>query len=337
MLPKKILVLGSNSFTGSHFVDYALQHSDASVVGISRSPEYNPLFLPYLYKKSGRPERFQFHQLDLNKDLEHIIDIADRERPYMIVNYSAQGEVRNSWRFPAQWFETNCMAVVRLADKLKDKDYLKRYVAISTPEVYGSTQQNIQENNEHSPSTPYAASKLAGDLFLSALQKRDGFPVVFTRSANVYGIHQQLFRIIPKTISFLKLGKVIELHGGGKSKRSFVHVRDVASATWKAATLGKTGEVYHISPDRAGEVISIAELVKKICNFTGHDFTLSTKVSDENFGQDAMYSLDSYKARRELGWRQTISLNEGIRETANWIDENWEQIRSLPFDYIHKE
>ena len=123
---KKIAVLGSNSFTGSHFVNHVLENSKTEVIGISRSAEYNPIFLPYLYKKSQRPNRLHHHQLDLNKNTQKIINLIDQEMPEAIVNYVAQGEVRNSWKWPEQWFQTNCMSIVKITNALKDRDYLKR-------------------------------------------------------------------------------------------------------------------------------------------------------------------------------------------------------------------
>ena len=330
---KKIAVLGSNSFTGSHFVNHVLENSKTEVIGISRSAEY-PIFLPYLYKKLQRPNRFHHYQLDLNKNIQKVINLIDREKPEVVVNYIAQGEVRNSWKWPEQWFQTNCMSVVKLANALKGKGYLKRYVAISTPEVYGTTKKSMAENFNFYPSTPYAASKLAGDLFLLTLFKRYGFPVIMTRSANVYGIHQQLYRIIPRTIIYLKLGKKIQLHGGGKAVRSFIHAKDAADAVWKAVTKGKNGEVYHIAPEN--EEMSIKDLVKMICEIMGKDFKASTKIIEENFSQDAIYSLDSTKARKELGWKETIRLKDGILETIQWIEENWKEIKNKPLEYAHK-
>lgn len=331
---KKIVVLGSNSFTGSHFINYLLEHTDAEVLGISRSPEYPPLLLPYLYRKQQRPARFRFYQLDLNKNTAEIFDLLEKEKPEALVNFSAQGEVRNSWKWPEQWFETNCLAVVKLGHFLADKIWLRRYVAISTPEVYGPTHEYIKESNAYCPSTPYAASKLAGDLFLLTLHKKYNFPVIFTRSANVYGIHQQLYRIIPRTIIYLKMGKKIQLHGGGNTIRSFIHARDVAEATWKALQQGKDGEVYHIAPLKGN--IPIRDLVRMICDLMGYDFALATEIVEENFGQDTQYSLDADKARLELGWEPTVELSAGIRETIRWIEENWEEIRQQPLEYLHK-
>jgi len=333
---KRIAVLGSNSFTGSSFINYALEKTGAEIIGISRSAEYDPIFLPYLYKKE-RPKRFEFYKLDLNNELGPIIKLLDKFKPEVIVNYAAQGEVRNSWKWPEQWFMTNCVAIVKFSNALKDKEYLRRYVSISTPEVYGSAGKNIAENFSFRPSTPYAASKLAGDLFLMSLFKKDNFPVVFTRSSNVYGMHQQLYRIIPRTIIYLKLGKKIELHGGGKSIRSFVHVKDVVDATLRIINGGKNGDVYHISDtSKQNEAFSIKELVNMICGMMGYNFEKSVKITKENFGQDYAYSLDSSKIRKELGCNPTISIREGIKETINWIEENWERIKEQPLEYVHK-
>ncbi len=331
---KKVAVLGSNSFTGSHVINYLLEQAKVEVIGISRSPEYPSIFLPYLYKKQQRPLRFHFYQFDINKNTPEIFSVLEKEKPGAIINYSAQGEVRNSWKWPEQWFETNGVAVVKLGQFLANKPWLQRYVAVSTPEVYGSTKEYLKESNTYCPSTPYAASKLAGDLFLGTLHKRYNFPVVFTRSANVYGIHQQLYRIIPRTIIYLKMGKKIQLHGGGGSVRSFIHAKDAAEATWKAIKEGRNGEVYHIAPFR--ENISIRDLVRMICDMMGRDFALSTEMISENFGQDTQYSLDAGKAKKELDWKPAVELTDGIKEMIQWIEENWEEIQQQPLEYFHK-
>jgi dTDP-glucose 4,6-dehydratase len=328
---KTILVLASNSFTGAHFVHLALQKG-YRVIGISRSDEYAPIMLPYRYK--FEPDNFEFHQLDLNHDLKEIVGLCDRHEPFLIANFSAQGEVRNSWKYPDQWYQTNCMSVVNFTNAIKERDYIHSYVASSTPEVYGSTAKNMVESDSYSPSTPYAASKLAGDLHTLTLFKRYGFPARFTRSANVYGIHQQLYRIIPRTIIYLKLGKTIELHGGGKSLRSFVHIRDVADATWQVATNGKPGEAYHVST--VGEEISIGSLVALICEMMGDVFESSVSKIEENFGQDEMYSLGIDRIKNELGWEPQISLRQGIEEMIKWITDDWDVIQKMPLDYIHK-
>ncbi len=329
---QKYVVIGSNSFSGSTFIDLLLESHDCEVIGISRSPEYKNLFLPYAYKKK-RSNRFHFYQMDLNKNMKEIIDLLDKEEPDAIVNFAAQGEVQHSWEYPEHWFQTNCLAVVNLSNRLKDKKYLKRYVHISTPEVYGSCEGNVPENFTYNPSTPYAASKVAGDLFLFTLVKNFSFPLIMIRSTNVYGKHQQLYRIIPRTIIYLKKGQKIELHGGGVAIKCFIHIRDVALGILKVIQFGRPGNIYHLSPERG---YSISDVVRKICEKMGYDFKSSTIPVSERLGQDAKYVIDSTKARSELGWRPTISFDEGLDEVIRWIEENWEEIQKEPLEYIHK-
>ena len=330
---KKILILASNSFTGSHLANHCLRNN-YKVIGVSRSEEYSPVMLPYLYKRE-EDNNFSFHQLNVNTQANQILELCDEEEPELIANFAAQGEVRNSWLYPEQWYETNTMAVIRLTEELRKRDYLKQYLTASTPEVYGSTSENLEENHKYSPSTPYAASKLAGDLHLVTLYKRYGFPVVFTRSANVYGIHQQLYRIIPRTIIFLKLGKKIELHGGGKALRSFIHIRDVVDATLKVAENGIKGDFYHVSPQ--DDEVSIYSVVEMISRMMGYDFESSVELIEQNYGQDTKYSISSSKIRSELDWLPNISLEDGIDEMILWIEENWQEISKMPLDYVHKK
>ena len=129
---KKVLVIGSNSFSGSDFIDLLLEKGGYSVVGISRSPEKSILFLPYKCRLNAD---FKFYQMDLNKDMAEVKKIISVIKPDYIVNFAAQGEVAPSWKNPAQWFQTNTLALTELADFLKDCDFLKKYVHISSPEV----------------------------------------------------------------------------------------------------------------------------------------------------------------------------------------------------------
>ena len=329
---KTALIIASNSFTGSHLVDHCLDKG-YKVIGISRSDEYPKVMLPYLYRSNN--SNFSFYKLDVNKDLESILKICDENEPEIIANFAAQGEVRTSWLYPSQWYETNTIAIVKLTDELRKRSYLKKYLTASTPEVYGSTSDNLQENNYYSPSTPYAASKLAGDLHLLTLFKRYDFPVVFTRSANVYGIHQQLYRIIPRTIIYLRMQKKIQLHGNGRSERSFIHIRDVAGASLKVAEKGVNGDVYHISSE--GNDISIYSLVNNICEVMDYDFKSSVELIDQNFGQDSKYSISSSKLRTELNWKPSVSIESGIDEMIQWVDDNWSDIKKMPLEYIHKK
>ncbi len=324
-----VLVVGSNSFSGASFVDYLLEQGQ-KVIGTSRSKEPNDAMLPYKWRDH---RDFQFHQLNLNKDLVQIIDLIKEQRPEYVINFAAQSMVGESWKNPEDWFMTNAVSTVKLHDALRKLDFLKRYVHISTPEVYGSCEGFVKEDFPFNPSTPYAVSRAAADMSLRTFRATYDFPVVTTRAANVYGPGQQLYRIIPRTILFILLGKKLELHGGGSSTRSFIHMRDVSDATWRIAQHGINGDTYHISTD---EVISIKDLVAKICTKLGARFEDHVEIVGERLGKDSAYHLDSSKVRTELEWADRIKLDTGIDECIAWVQRNFEVLRNEPMNYIHK-
>ncbi|MEW6532160.1 MAG: GDP-mannose 4,6-dehydratase [Thermodesulfobacteriota bacterium] len=327
---RKIVVIGSNSFSGSDFVDLLLEDNRNEVIGISRSPEKSALFLPYKRHKSAA---FQFHRMDLNKDLGLIFALFESEQPEYVVNFAAQSEVAPSWQNPQQWFQTNCVALAEFCNYLKDQPWLKRYVHISSPEVYGTCEGVVKEDAPLNPSTPYAASKAAADLFLFTLVKNFQFPLVMIRSTNVYGAHQQLFKIIPRSVIYLKMGNPIQLHGGGVAVKSYIHIRDISRGELAAMEKGTTGSIYHLSPNQG---YAVRDVVRTICDKMGKNFTLSTEMVGERLGQDAAYVIDSTKARTQLAWLPQVSIDEGLQGVVQWVDEYWDEIKTQPLDYVHR-
>ncbi len=225
------------------------------------------------------------------------------------------------------------MAVAALGNFLKDQKSLKRYVHISSPEVYGTCEGVVIEGHPMDPSTPYAASKAAGDLMLFTLVKNFDFPLVMIRATNVYGAHQQLFKIIPRSVIYLKSDRPIELHGGGTAVKSYIHIRDVSTGELAAMERGRPGQMYHLSPDSG---VAVRDVVKQICAAMNKEFEASTRTAAERLGQDRAYVIDSSKARGELGWRPRISLADGLARVVAWIDAEWPRIKNEPLDYVHK-
>jgi dTDP-glucose 4,6-dehydratase len=330
-MKKKFLIVGSNSFSASQFIKYLLQNGNI-VIGVSRSEEINDVYLPY--KWEGDYENFKFFPIDINHHLDELVKILKDFQPEYIVNFAAQGMVAQSWEAPQDWYQTNVVGQVRLHDQLRKLSFLKKYVHVSTPEAYGSTDGWIKENFIFAPSTPYAVSRAACDLHLMSFYKAYNFPVVFTRAANVYGPGQQLYRIIPRTMLYARLGKTMKLHGGGLSIRSFIHMDDVSSATYKIATDGIPGESYHISTN---DTITIRGLVEKICELTNTNFNDLVEVTEDRLGKDQAYLLESNKLRNDFSWQDTINLENGLIDTLSWVDNNLNILKSLPADYIHKQ
>lgn len=335
----KFLVIGSNSFSGSHFVNEALKNNN-KVLGVSRSMDIETIFIPYFWKnskpikKTKKIKNFKFESIDINKNMNKLFELVESFKPEIVVNFAAQGMVAESWLNPLHWYKTNIMAQVELHDFLRKKNFLKKYVHVTTPEVYGSTDEKwISENFNFSPSTPYAVSRASCDLHLKSFFKAYDFPVVFTRSANVYGPGQQLYRIIPRAFLSARTCKPMELHGGGKSIRSFIHINDVVKATMKIALDAEPGTDWHISTNNS---ISIFELVNKIFDLTNANFSDLVKVVDDRLGKDQNYLLSSEKLRSSLNWSDEIDLDLGLKDTLSWIDQNLEILKNLPWNYNHK-
>lgn len=329
-MSKRFLVIGSNSFSGACFVDYLLEQG-CEVLGASRSAEPHDVFLPY--KWGTKHDHFTFRQIDLNHQLDELLRWVEELQPEYVVNFAAQGMVAQSWLTPEHWYQTNVVGQVQLHDRLRKLPFLKRYVHVSTPEAYGSTEGWIKESFHFAPSTPYAVSRAACDLHLMSFFKAYQFPVCFTRAANVYGPGQQLYRVMPRAMLYARLGKKMQLHGGGHSIRSFIHINDVADATYRIALDGVAGDSYHIStPD----TVSIRELVEQIAELTNTPFADLAEVSEDRLGKDQAYLLESSKIRKELGWSHRVGLGDGLKETLAWVDKNLEVLRTLPADYIHK-
>ncbi len=331
--PKRIVVIGSNSFSGASFVSHCLREG-WDVLGTSRSEEANPVFLPHRWQRTPEElSRFRYAQLDLNLHIKEILEAAAEFRAPYVVNFAAQSMVAESWEHPDHWYQTNVVANVRLHDGLRKMGGLKKYVHVSTPEVYGSCSGDVREDAPFNPSTPYAASRAACDLHLQTFIRQYNFPAVFTRAANVFGPGQQLYRIVPRTLLFLALGKTLQLHGGGHSVRSFIHIDDVSDGTLRAALHGDPGDVFHLSTKRT---ISIRDLVALMCDQAGVMFEDFAEIVADRPGKDSAYLLDADLARTKLGWQDRVSMEDGISDTKSWIDQNLAALREQPMNYIHK-
>lgn len=329
---KNIVILGSNSFAGSSFANYAL-NKKFKVIGISRSKEKSEFELKYK-KNPLKNKNFKFHKLDINKNINKIIQIIKKiKHPVYIIDFAGQGMVAESWDHPGQWFKTNVMNKINLIEELK-KIKIQKYIKISTPEVYGSSNKKLSENDSHNPSTPYALTHSTIDKYLELQKKEYNFPVLILRFANFYGEYQPIYRIIPKTIISILKRKKINLHGGGLSKRSFIYIEDFSKAIFKAIYLKKQNEIiFNIS---SKEIFTIKELVNKICKKMNAKYEDVVKVTKDRRAKDKKYLMSSNKAKKILNWKNLISFDRGLDYTIDWYQKNFNKIKNLRENYIHK-
>lgn len=327
---KPIMVLGSNSFSGGSYIKHLLLEGH-NVIGVSRSPEVSHMFRPYNRFVTDR--NFLFYQVNLNINPEIVSKLVRQHEIEVIVNFAAQSMVAQSWENPTDWYQTNLVSLSSLCQSLIGEKTIRKFIQFTTPEVYGSTDGWVNETFEFAPSTPYAISRAASDWHLKSLFDNYGFPVIFTRAANVYGPGQQIYRVIPRTILSTILGKRVPLHGGGKSIRSFIHMDDVGRALAAITSNGKNGDTYHISTN---QVISVYELMQVISRLLSVNLEEIIEMEGERPGKDFAYQLASEKLRSELRWKDEVDLDSGLTETIDWVRNNLNELKDLPINYVHK-
>ena len=327
---KKIFIIGSNSFAGSNFIDFLL-NKNCKVFGSSRTKENDKQFLKY--KKNLKLKNFQFFKIDINKDQKKLFKLINKIKPNYIINFAAQGMVDQSWDTPLDWYQTNIISQVKIVNFLQNKKYIKKYINFSTPEVYGNYKENIDDKTNFDPSTPYALSRMAFDVHLKLMNRINGFPFITTRASNIYGPHQQLYRLIPKLIISGFTNKTFKVDGSGNTIRSFILMDDVSNALYKILFKGKIGETYNISTNKFYTIKKIIKLVKRKMNKKSMKIL---NIADRRY-KDKIYKLNSNKVRKKLNWKEENSLSEGIDKTIDWIKKNYNYVKKHKTKYIHKK
>ena len=308
-----VLVIGSNSFAANSLISYLLK-KEIKTIGISR-----PRILEKRFNSIMDYKNYKNFKLDINKNINSIFDLILKYKPSYIIDFAAQGMVAQSWDKPHYWFQTNTLSKIKLHKFLINKKFLKKFINISTPEVYGSSNKKLLTNSPYNQSTPYAVSKASIDMSLNTFVNQFNFPNLTARFANFYGPYQTLYRIIPLTIHRAASKRKIDLHGGGLSKRFFIYSDDFSEAIYKLMTRGSIGKVYHFSGDK---MITIKDLVKKIYDKFNLDYENFINITNDRPGKDFIYDMDDTISRQELKWKNKFSLDKGIDLTIDWYMQN---------------
>lgn len=334
MTGKTYAILGGGGSFGIHCATYLLDHADpAKVVGIGR----NPLRPEPFSLGVERRDRYEYRTFHVVSEQDMLLEYLDELRPDVIVNFAAQGEGAASWRHSWRFFDTNATALCRLYEALSWENRPHawtanlRFVHIGTSELYGSVDAPAREDAPIVPSSPYAASKAAFDLYLLAMQKAGrGAPMNILRPSNCYCPGQLLHRIIPRAIVAGLTGQKVPLHGGGRAKKSYLHARDLARAIHMVSEADVAGRVYNVGPV---DPTSIADVAQHCAAAVGKPLDEVFEVAPERVGQDSQYWLDSFAIRRDVGWAQEIGWIEGLLEMVEWADKYLDQLRDCPTSY----
>lgn len=309
----KILVTGGAGFIGSNYIRYVLaKYHDIKVVNLD------------LLTYAGRMENIR----DFMHDSRHKFvkgDIRDRKKIQRIakegfnavVNFAAETHVDRSIVEAGSFITTDVYGTYMLLDTAKNNN-VERFMQVSTDEVYGSIEKgSFKESDNLQPSSPYSASKAAGDLMVLAFYKTYGLSVTITRSSNNFGPYQHLEKFIPKMTIRAFYDKKLTLYGDGQQVRDWLYVMDNCEAIDTILWKGKAGEAYNIASGNEYKNLEVARLILQTLD---KPESLITLVSDRP-GHDRRYSLDTSKIRK-LGWRPRRMFEDALRETVEWYIKN---------------
>ena len=326
---KRYAVLGGGGSFGIHTSKYLLDQKGVErVVSVGRNPA-KPA--PFTLGVGDGDKRYSYHAYHVTHELDLLLELLDREKPQVIVNYAAQGEGAVSWKHSWRFFETNSMALARLTEEMAKRDYMERFIQIGTSELYGSVDFAAHEDTPIRPSSPYAASKAAFDLHLMAIHRVLKFPMNVIRPSNAYCPGQLLHRVIPKAVVCGLTGRKLPLQGGGRAEKSYIHARDLARAIHLIAEKAPMGTIYNAGPP---EPVAIRTLVETVAKVMGMPFDHLCEIVADRPGQDSRYWLDSSAIKRDVGWEAEIGLEEGIREMVEWGRIYLDQLKAWPTDYV---
>ena len=242
-----------------------------------------------------------------------------------ILHFAAQTHVDNSFGNSFEFTHNNLMGTHVLLETVKALGTIKRFLHVSTDEVYGESSYEFGQANEETtsllePTNPYSASKAAAEMLVMAYGRSYKLPYIITRGNNVYGPHQYPEKAIPKFILLAQKDMRIPIHGDGQATRSYMHVSDAAAAFDTVLHEGKVGEIYNIGALEERTVLSVAEDIGRIMGKTVPG--LVSYVNDRKFN-DRRYFIDCRKLR-ELGWTEKVSWEEGLRSTIKWYLDHGE-------------
>lgn len=335
-----ILVTGGAGFIGSNFLRLHVQsHPEYNFINIDKLTYAANL----LNLKEMEPlSNYSFEQVDIT-DRRMVEQIFEKYRPDLVFHFAAESHVDRSIIGPKDFIQTNINGTFNLLEACRRfwlhkkpifSDY-KRFIHISTDEVYGSLGQSgyFTEQTPYDPSSPYSASKAASDHLIKAYHRTYGLPAIITNCSNNYGPYQFPEKLIPLMILNALEEKPLPVYGKGENVRDWLYVEDHCQALWTVAEKGVPGETYNIGGN--SELKNI-EVVNMICSLLAEETTkkadhytkLISFVADRP-GHDLRYAIDCSKIKKDLGWQPRKTFENGLKETISWYLNNHDWINSI--------
>ena len=342
-----ILITGGAGFIGSHVIRrFVRRYPEYTIVNAD-----NLTYAGNLGNLSDidREPNYHFRRVDI-VDKQAVSALFGEFRFDGVIHLAAESHVDRSISSPDEFIYTNIIGTVNLLtafrDTATDRDVRKLFYHISTDEVYGSLEHGgfFTEQTPYDPRSPYSASKASSDHMVRAFGNTYGLPFVISNCSNNYGPNQFPEKLIPLTINNIKTGKPIPVYGKGENIRDWLYVEDHASAIDVIFHAGKPGDTYNVGGDNEWKNIDLVRLLCKVMDeklgrMPGSSEKLITYVTDRA-GHDLRYAIDSSKLQKELGWRPSVTFEQGLRMTVDWYlsNEQWlETIISGAYSKYYQE
>jgi dTDP-glucose 4,6-dehydratase len=316
MSKSNLLITGGCGFIGSNFINYIFDRTDYNIINLDAM--YYCASENNIKEEIRNNSRYKLIKGNLcSYDLvRHIIN--DYQIDY-VIHFAAQSHVQNSFEDSLQYTKDNIEGTHTLLEVCRRYKNIKKFVHVSTDEVYGESMIDDDENKktENSilcPTNPYAATKAGAELIAQSYYHSFKMPIIITRGNNVYGPNQYPEKLIPRFIELLRDDKKVTIQGDGSNIRAFLHSHDVARAFEIILEKGKVGEIYNIGSDENQEytVLQVAKLlIEKIKNTKDHNDWI-TYIEDRPFN-DKRYYISNQKIK-DLGWSIDIDFEDGIND-----------------------
>lgn len=316
-----ILVTGGAGFIGSCFVRHELKkHPDYKIINLDALTYCGNL--ENLKDVESNPNYTFVHGNICDRELvRDLIKEAD-----CVVNFAAESHVDNSIKHPEIFVETNVQGTLNLLQASKELG-IEKYLQVSTDEVYGTLGKTgyFYETTPLAPNSPYSASKASADMLVRAYRETYGLPTLNTRCSNNYGPYQYPEKLIPFFISQLLKGEKVPVYGDGLNVRDWLYVYDHCEAIDVVLHKGKIGEVYNIGGHNEKTNMEITHLILEAM---GKDES-SIKYVEDRLGHDRRYAISNDKITSELGWKPSLTFEQGIKITIDWYLKNQDWMKHI--------
>ena len=317
----KLLVTGGAGFIGSCFIRHILnKYSDYKIINLDALTYCGNL--ENLNDIKNNPNyTFVKGNICDKKLAQELIKEVD-----CVINFAAESHVDNSIKNPEIFVETNVQGTLNLLQVSKELG-IERFLQVSTDEVYGSLGKTgyFYETTPLAPNSPYSASKASADLLVRAYYETYKMPVLNTRCSNNYGPYQYPEKLIPFFISQLLKGEKVPVYGDGLNVRDWLYVYDHCAAIDTVLHKGKVGEIYNIGGHNEKTNLEITHLILKAMGKNES----SIKYVEDRLGHDRRYAISNDKITSELGWKPSLTFEEGIKLTIDWYLNNQDWIKNI--------